>query len=163
MGRPRNEKGRCRVSKLFSLRRALGDAIIAANIGWTTDNVILLRQGDLWNTIATAISAAKNGMALHIGIAEGVTLGDAGASDMMLTITLTLICPPQVAADAVPEEDAAEKIMLLVDELGVGSGPRHCFWNFKLRSFADIEFPDPDGGSGFLGRQMVFTRKFSLR
>lgn len=149
------------MSKLLDLRKALASDIIAQDIGWTADNIIIKRQTALWNDIATAVAASKDGLALHIGVAEGQAQGDSGVGDMTLTLTLTVICVPEVDDAATPEEDVSEALMLFVDDHRIGHA--HIQWAFRFRSFADVEIPSPDGGTGFLGRQMVFERKFALR
>lgn len=148
------------MSKLYDMREALADSIIAANIGWTADTVLIKRQTDLWNDVATAISASgSSGAVLHIGVAEGDAQGEDDL-EMEVTVPLTILILPQCAPDgATPEEDLWEALVKHVHDLRLGSLP-HAY-RFRFRSFSDVEI-EADGGTGYLGRQTVFVRKLSL-
>lgn len=148
------------MSKLYDLRRALADAIIAADMGFTADNTIILRRGDLWNSLATAIGSSAAGLALHIGIAEGAAQGDDN-SIIELTIPLTILTLPVIDESAQPEEDVWEALVTFVCGLKLDPWD-HVFHEFRFRSFSDIEIPSPDGGTPMTGRQTVFARTITL-
>jgi hypothetical protein len=148
------------MSRLFQLRQDLAAAIIAAMpTVFSADNVILKRQGDLWNDIATAVAASASGMALHIGIAEGASTEDDGL-EMEITVPLTLLCPPEVVAGATPEEDVWETLVAAVHDMRLNPADPYAY-RFRFKSFSDIEVP-ADRGTAYLGRQTVFTRRLSL-
>lgn len=150
------------MSKLYDLRAALAAAIIAEGMGFTADNTIILRKGDLWNDLATAIASAKNGLALHIGIAEGAAEGDDGArGPISLTIPVTILTAPALDDGVTPEEDVWEALVLFVDGLKLDARD-HAYHEFRFKSFSDIEIPDPDRGTAWTGRQTVFTKTFHL-
>lgn len=142
------------MSKLFSYRNALKDSIVAADIGWTEDSIIIKRQGDLWNEVATAISAAKHGAVLHIGVASGESTDDEDLN-MDVSVPLTIICLPQVEEDATPEEDLWEDLVKHVHGLEL---PNESYgWRFKFKGFQDLEV-EADGGTSYLARQTTFTK-----
>lgn len=147
------------MSRLYDLRRALADAIIAADIGWTADNVIIRRQADLWNDLATAIATSADGVALHIGIAEGAATPK-HRRGLELTIPLTIVALPQTDADARPEEDLWEDLVDFVTGL-ILPGDQHSYSEFRIRSFTDVEI-NADNGSAMLGRQTVFEKLILL-
>lgn len=147
------------MSKLYDLRQELADSIIAADIGFTDDNVILRRQTDVWNDLATAIAASRDGMALHIGVAEGQASEEDGL-EMELSLTLTIVCRFQTAADATPEEDVWEALVSHVHDLRLSPTDSYAE-RFRFRSFADVEL-DSDRGPEWLGRQTVFAKKLSI-
>lgn len=146
------------MSQLYDMREALRDSIIAAGIGWTADTILLKRQTDLWNDVATAISASAAGAVLHIGVAEGNSTEDDGL-EMEVTVPLTILCLPQCDDGATPEEDLWEALVTHVHDLRLGSEPFG--YRFRFQSFTDLEI-DADGGTGYLGRQTVFKRNLSL-
>jgi hypothetical protein len=150
------------VSKLYDLRKALADAIIAEDMGFTADNTIILRRGDLWNDLATATASAEDGLALHIGIAEGAAQGDDGArGPIELTIPITILTSPQAEEGSTPEEDVWEAMVLFVCGLKLNASD-HAYHEFRFKTFSDIEVPSPDGGTAFFGRQTVFSKTFHL-
>lgn len=146
------------MSKLFDLRQALADSIVAADIGWTANSIIILRQTDLWNAVALAINESEHGCVLHIGVAEGDSTED-DSLEMEVSVPLTILCLPQVVANATPEEDLWEELVRHVHDLRVGT--EHYAYRFRFKSFADIEV-EADGGTGYLARQTVFKRQLSL-
>jgi hypothetical protein len=146
------------MSKLYDMREALAQSIIAADIGWTEATIILKRQTDLWNDVATAITMTKDGAVLHIGVAEGDAQGEDDL-EMEVTVPLTILCLPQCTADATPEEDLWEALVKHVHDLRLGT--EHHAYRFRFKSFSDLEI-EADGGTGYLGRQTVFVRKISL-
>ena len=143
------------MSKLYDLRQALADAIIAAEIGWTAETILLKRQGDLFNDLATGLATAANGAMLHIGIAEGAANPKHRLS-AELTIPLTIVCLPQVEEGATPEEDLWEALVRLVSGLRL-PGEEHSYSEFRFKSFSDIEIT-LDGGTSYLGRQTIFEK-----
>lgn len=148
------------MSKLYDMRRTLADKIIAADIGWTMDTVLLKRQTDLWNDVATAIASAANGAVLHIGIADGAG-NDGNALLMELTLTLTILVLPVVTDDgATPEEDLWEDLVKFVHGLRVGDRD-HCLHEFRFKSFSDGDL-QADGGTQYLARQTIFTKSLYM-
>ena len=145
--------------KLYDMRDALGDSIIAAAIGWTADSVIIKRQTDLWNDVATAIQCSKNGAVLHIGTADGKVTEDTGL-EMDLTLSLTILCLPQVLDGAIPEETLWEDLVKHVHDLRLAATDPYAY-RFRFQSFSDIEI-EADHGTAYLGRQSVFIRRLSL-
>lgn len=145
--------------KLYDMRDALGDSIIAAAIGWTADTILIKRQTDLWNDVATAIQCSKNGAVLHIGVAEGAATEEAGL-EMDVTLALTILCLPQLTDGAIPEETLWEDLVKHVHDLRLVSTDPYAY-RFRFKSFSDIEI-DSDRGTAYLGRQTVFIRKLSL-
>lgn len=146
------------MSKLYDIRADLAASIIAANIGWTADDIILKRQTDLWNDVATVVGSNKHGIALHIGIAEGTSTEAAGL-EMEITIPLTILCLPQVVEGATPEEDLWQAMVQHIHGLRLTDDPYA--WRFRFKSFSDLEI-QADQGTGYLGRQTVFTKRLSL-
>jgi hypothetical protein len=146
------------MSKLYDLRQALGNAIIAANLGWSQNTIILKRQTDLWNDVATSIEVSQNGAVLHIGTAEGTATEDDGL-EMEVTVPITILCLPELVEGATPEEDLWEALVLFVHDLRLDN--LHHSYRFRFKSFSDLEI-EADGGTGYLGRQSIFTRKLSL-
>jgi len=146
------------MSKLYDLRADLAASIIAANIGFSADNIILKRQTDLWNDVATALAGLGNGLVLHIGIAEGAST-EPDSLEMELTIPLTILCLPQVAEDATPEEDVWQALVEHVHGLRMAGDPYA--WRFRFKSFSDLEI-QADHGTGYLGRQTTFNKRLSL-
>lgn len=146
------------MSKLYDIRADLAASIIAANIGFTADNIIIKRQVDLWNDVASSIAASKDGIVLHIGVAEGSSLEDEEL-EIQASMPLTILCLPQVDEDATPEEDVWEALVLHVHGLRLGAD--HWARRFIFKSFSDIEI-EADGGSPYLGRQTIFAKQLSL-
>ena len=146
------------MSKLYDMRADLAASIIAADIGWTADTIILKRQTDLWNDVATSICASAAGAVLHIGVAEGRSSEEDGL-ELEITVPLTILCLPQVEEGATPEEDLWEALVSHVHDLRLGTD--HHAYRFRLKSFTDLEI-EADRGTGYLGRQTVFTRKLSI-
>lgn len=145
------------MSKLFDKRQDLAADIIAANIGWTADNIVYKRQTDLWNDVATAI-AAGSGSVLHIGAASG-DAGEGDELDMECTMVLTILCPPELADDATPEEDLWEALVNHVHDLRLGN--EHVTYRLKFKSWVDADI-EADGGTAYLARQTTFNFKLSL-
>jgi hypothetical protein len=156
--RPRGQERRLEMSKLYDFRAALKASIIDADIGWTDETVIIKRQTDLWNDVATAISASRDGAILHIGVARGSKTEDEDL-EMDVTVPLTIIALPQVAADSTPEEDLWEALIKHVHDLRLGGD--HYQWRLRFQAFEDIEI-DADGGAEYLGRQTTFTKRLSI-
>jgi hypothetical protein len=146
------------MSALYDMREDLAISIINAAIGWKSENILLKRQTDLWNDVATAIAASTHGVVLHIGVAEGKST-EPGCLEMEITVPLTLLCLPQVIENATPEEDLWEALVQHVHDLRLGTD--HFSYRFQFKSFTDLEI-EADGGTGYLGRQTVFIRKLSL-
>lgn len=146
------------MSRLYDIREALAASIVAADIGWAADSIIIKRQTDLWNDVATVVATNKHGAALFIGVAEG-TRTDERSLEMELTVPLTILVLPQTLEGATPEEDLWEALVEHVDDLTLGQD--HYSLRFRFKSFTDVEIR-ADGGTEYLGRQTVFTKKLSL-
>jgi hypothetical protein len=147
------------MSKLYDLRAELAASIIAANIGFTAENIILKRQTDLWNDVATVLAVDALGLVLHIGIAEGAA-SEPDSLELDLTIPLTILCLPQIAEGTTPEEDVWQALVQHVHDLRLSATEPYA-WRFRFKSFSDIEI-QADHGTGYLGRQSVFTKHLSL-
>lgn len=145
-------------NKLFDLRQALADAIADAGI-FRPDEIIIKRQTDLFNDIATALSTATNGVCLHIGVAEGKPTEDADL-EYEMTIPLTIIAEPQIAEGKKPEEVIWQALVKFVHGRKVSEGD-HYDYRFRAGPFQDLAVND-DNGSAYLGRQTVFFYKLSL-
>ncbi len=143
------------MSQLYDLRAALAAAIVTADIGWTADTILLKRQTDLGNDIATALSTAAHGAVLHIGIAEGSATAKHRLG-VELTLPLTIVCLPQVEEGATPEEDLWEALVRFVSGL-ILPGDAHCYSEFRFKSFSDADLT-LDGGTAYLARQTVFEK-----
>jgi len=143
------------MSTLFDLRQALANSIVAANIGWTSDIIVLKRQSDLWNDLITAIATSKIGACLHIGVASGKADPDSTDIDFDLTISLTIVIDPSPAPDVTPEEDLWELLVKHVHNLYLDAWSAFQF-RFRIDSFDDIEITSPDNSSSSLGRQTIF-------
>ena len=147
------------MSKMYDLRAALKTAIVAADIGFVDEAVLIRRQGSFWNQVASAISNAKHGSILHIGIASGKPTEEESL-EMELSIPLTIIAKPQVGREARPEEDLWEDLVTTVHDLRLpGTG----FYKDRLifDGFQDIDIV-ADGGTAYLGRQTIFKCRLSL-
>lgn len=147
------------MSKLYDMRQDLAAAIIAANIGWDESTVIIQRQTDLWNNVATAMATASNGAVLHIGVAEGRAQDDYELL-LDLSLTLTIICLPEVQPDATPEEELWENLVLFIHGHLPTVGD-HCVDGYRLKSFTDSDI-EADGGTRYLARQSVFAKALYL-
>ena len=146
------------MSKLFAFRQELATMIAAANIGFTEDNIIIKRQGDLWNDVATGINASKDGVVLHIGIARG-TSTEEDSLEMDVTLPVTLIALPQLVDGARPEEDLWEALVMLMHDYRFENKPFS--YRMKFQSFEDLEM-QADDGTEYLGRQTEFKTHLSL-
>jgi len=147
------------MSKLYDLRAQLKLDIIAANIGWVDDTIIIKRQTDLWNDIGTAIGSAKHGAVLHIGVASGTSTDD-HELEMELTLPFTILCEPQVIEDQIPEEDLWEDLLKFLQGKAMEDSDS-CLTGFRFKSFTDSELETPSGYK-YLARQTIFTKEFSL-
>jgi hypothetical protein len=148
------------VSKGLNKRQALKDAIVAANIGWTADSIVVKRQTDLWNDITSAIACRKTAhrCALHIGAPEGKRADD-DELEIDLTMTLTIVASPVAVKGETPEEDLWEDLVKFVDNLTLGTNTPERY-RLRYQSHQDVDL-DNDGIS-YLGRQTVFTMILSL-
>lgn len=146
------------MSQLYDMRAALRDSIIAADIGWTADTILLRRQTDLWNDVSVAIAASAAGAVLHLGVAEGRSTEE-DELEMEIQVPVTILCLPQTLSGATPEEDLWEALVRHIHDLRLGDDP-HAY-RFRFLSFTDLEI-EAGGGSEYLGRQTLFKRKLSL-
>ncbi len=147
------------MSKLYDMRAALKAAIIAADIGWVDATIIIKRQGSYWNDVATAISSAKHGAVLHIGVAAGEATEEESL-EMDLTIPVTIICKPQVLKSARPEEDLWEDLVVFLHGRRLADAD-HYAYRLRFKSVTDLDI-DAGGGTAYLGRQTIFKRLLSL-
>jgi hypothetical protein len=142
-----------------TLRKALADSIIAANIGWTAESVIHRRTTSLFNALATAVATAKNGIVLHIGVTSG-TSSDEDDAQLELDVPLTIVCSPEIDEQEEPvEEQLWEDLVKHVSQLAVTNEPPG--WQFRLKEFSDIEI-QADDGTAYFGRQTIFTKRFNI-
>lgn len=146
------------MSQLYDMRADLAAAIVAAEIGWTADTIILKRQTDLWNDVATAVELSASRAVLHLGVAEGTSTEDEGL-EIEMSIPLTILCLPELEEGATPEEDLWEALVTFMHGLQINQEPYS--YRFRFKSFQDLEI-GADGGTGYLGRQTIFLKKMSL-
>ena len=141
------------MSKLHDLRTAL-KAHLVAQAGWAPGDIILQRQGDLWNEIATAMSTAVNGACLVIQSAKGRNPDPDGKLVMELTMRVTLICAEQLQEGQTPEEELWETMVLAVH--GKSFHPSgNCIYEFQCMEFDD-DVQLADGAGNWLARETVF-------
>lgn len=143
---------------LLGLRKWLRDSIVAADLGLAKPDILLHRQGDLWNDIAVAISNAENGVCLKIEDPQGRNRDETGSRlDFSLTITATLLCEPNTDPDAVPAEPIFERLMHHIHGLGIPSGPGlPCGFRFLTQGFGEMEV------KGYLARQIIIAKRHIL-
>lgn len=146
------------MSKLFDFRQELATAIAAQDIGFTADNIILKRQGDIWNDIATAINASKDGVVLHIGIARGNSTEE-NSLEMDVTLPVTLIALPQLVDGARPEEDLWEALVNFLHDFRFANDAYA--YRLRFQSFEDLDIA-ADDGTEYLGRQTNFIKHLSI-
>lgn len=146
------------MSKLFESRQELATAIAAADIGFNADNIIIKRQGDLWNDIATSISASKDGVVLHIGTASGSSTEEDGL-EMDIILPITIIATTQLVDGARPEEELWEDLMTFLHDYRFANKP--FAYRLKFQSFEDLEI-EADDGTEYLGRRTNFKTHLSL-
>lgn len=146
------------MSKLFDYREALKASIVAADIGWVANHIIIKRQTDLWNEVATAIASNSNGTVLHIGVASGRSTEE-DELEMDVTIPLTILATPQLVEGATPEEDLWEALISHVHDLRLNDEAH--LYRFKFSGFEDLEI-EADNGTSYLGRQTNFTKRLSI-
>ena len=147
------------MSKLYTLRESLKADIVAAQIGWVADTIIIKRQADLWNDLSTAIAGAKHGAVLHIGVASGSSIDD-HSLEMELTLPITILCMPVLEEGQTPEEDLWEEMVKFVQGKAMEAS-ESCLTGFRFKSFTDSEI-ETQGGHKYLARQTIFTKEFSL-
>jgi len=149
------------MSALYDLRSGVKDALVAANIGWTAETVIINRQekddNDLWNSIATAVSRAKHRCVLHIGVAKGDPLDDSGDANMTVALPITILAEPNIRPDSMPEEDLWEATVRFMCGLKLQDGDLP-YQAFKFGGFQDMSEDTP----GYLSRQTLFTTALYL-
>jgi hypothetical protein len=146
------------MSKLYDFRRDLAASIADADI-IPLDAIVIKRQGDLWNDVASAVNVATDGICLVIGIATGEAISDADL-EMEVTVPLTLLVPPALEEGATPEEDVWETLVKHVHGLRLKPDD-HYNYRLLFKSWADAD-QKADDGTVYLGRQTVFTYKLSL-
>jgi hypothetical protein len=146
------------MSKLFDFRQELATMIAAADIGFTAANIIIKRQGDLYNDIATSIAASKDGVVLHIGIASG-TSTEEDSLEMDVVLPVTIIALPQLTDGARPEEELWEALVMLLHDYRFANKPFS--YRLKFQSFEDLEI-GADDGTEYLGRRTDFKTHLSL-
>jgi hypothetical protein len=147
------------MSKLYDLRENTKTDIVAADIGWEDDAIVIKRQSDLWNDISTAIASAKHGAVLHIGVASG-TSTDEYSLEMELSMPFTILCQPQVLPDQFPEEDLWEDLVKFIQGRAMENSGS-CLTGYRFKSFTDSELELPEGQK-YLARQTIFTKQINL-
>jgi hypothetical protein len=151
------------VSKLRDLRQAIADSLVTAGI-WQADAILIERQSDFWNDVATAMSAAKHGSILVIGVARG----DATEEDELendLTIPITILAQAACAPDQTPEEDLWEDTVRHLHGriLDYPGGGTHYSQRLRYQGFTDApELVDGAFEVAQLARQTLFKIRLSL-
>jgi hypothetical protein len=148
-----------RVAKLLQVRQFLRTHIAAADIGFSEDSIIIRRQSDLWNEVATAIAASENGAILHIGVADGTNSESAGL-ELEADIPITILALPQIQPDQFPEELLWEDLIKTVQGLKPSAG-LPWLYRFRMTRWTDMDLA-ADDGTTYLGRMTVFTARLSL-
>lgn len=152
------------MSKLYSLRRNIRDLLLEGGL-WTEGEVLIKRRGDIWNDVAVATGASKNGQCLVIGIAEGVLSSrhQKGSKLLILevTIPITMIELPN-GDPSEPEDDAEtdeetrwEATVMHLQGNPLGRSALHYELNFD--SFKDVEDDE------YVIRQTVFKTQLLLK
>ncbi len=153
------------MSTVYDLRASIAAALVTAGI-WQEDEIIIKRQTDIWNDIALAVGTSKNGMALAIGVAEGVSANKDASAGIWndLTIPITTFCSVSLEEGATPEEDIWERTVGFLngwvgrDALGK---PNHSQYRLIYQRFSDdVELADQV--ASFLARQTIFTAKHHI-
>jgi len=125
----------------------------------TAGAIILKRQTDIWNDIATAVNARTNPdrIAWVIGINEGSFLDD---TDLVadLTIPITSFCPISLQKGAAPEE---LKWHSMLHALHGWNDGLHCHYELKVRSFND-GIAQADGKPAWHARETIFNIRHNI-
>lgn len=148
------------MSTLLDLRQSYKDALVASGL-WNEEAIIIKRQTDIWNDIAVAMEATKNGCVLVIGVAAGRKNNSPGKIDLRLTMPFTIFCAPVLKPDETPEEDIWESTVGFLDGYaGIDpSGRRkHSMYELNFEDFSD-DVEIADGQPHYLARQSVFSVK----
>lgn len=147
------------MSRIYQLRKAVKDILVAAQL-WPADQIIIRRRGQIWNDVATAIAASKDGSCIVIGVAKGD--GDKSRQPrskqviMDVTVPVTIVETPQTDPDAEEsaEDDRWEKTVTLLQGNDLGRpGKGH---DFAFESFDEVESKE------YLIRQTVFKTRLVL-
>jgi hypothetical protein len=144
-------------SSLHRLREAIKTDLVTSTI-WKEEEIIIARQTSIWNDIAVAVANSKNGVALVIGVAEGIAKGESRDSiPMDLTIPITTFCEIQLSPTAIPEEKLWEDtVKRLTGKVPTGTGLRqHANYRLRFKRFSD-DVETADDVAHLLARQTIF-------
>lgn len=156
------------MSTLFDLRKSYQAALVASGL-WNEEAIIIKRQTDIWNDIAFAMEATKNGCVLVIGVAAGRKNKGQGSGngklDLQLTMPFTIFCAPVIDESdenaPPPEEDIWENTIGFLDGYA-GNDPsgrrKHSMYELSFEDFSD-DVEIADGQPHYLARQSVFSVK----
>lgn len=149
------------MSKFYDVREWIRDTLIAAELGWTTDTILIKRQGgNIWNQVATAMAIAKHNCVLQIECPSGENTEEADL-ELNVTIQLNLLAAGEILPGTLPEEDIWQAMVKRLH--GAKREPSHGWtYRLKLRRFADMEAESDDGGATYLCRQTFFEYRLSL-
>lgn len=150
-------------SKLHKLRAAIKATLVDAGI-WDEGAVIIDRQSDFWNDVATAMSAATHNAILVIGTARGDSTEEDGLEND-LTIPVTILATNTLSPEQMPEELLWEKTVQHLHNRVLDYAGAIDHWAFRLRyqGFTDApELVEANLDVVQLARQSVFKVKFSL-
>lgn len=150
-------------SKLHRLRAAIKATLVDAGI-WDESAVLIDRQSDFWNDVATAMSAATHNAVLSIGTARGDGSEEDGLENE-ITVPITILATNTLSPDRMPEELLWERTIQHLHNrvLDYDGGVDH--WNYRLRyqGFTDApELVEANLDVVQLARQTVFRVKLSL-
>ena len=148
-----------------NLRERLADSIAAKPaVELMREQIVVERQGDLFDKVTVAAQAAESGVVLVLGIAEGENRDASGhtALDFDLRITLSLMVDALVdpdAADVTPEESIFDVLCDHCHGLTIPGENPHCDWMFKVIGFGEVTDGDL---RGYLVRQIVLSKRATL-
>lgn len=156
---------------LTKLRDDLKTAIAAAEaVALTADQIVSKRKGNVWNAVTVAVQGAGNGICLHLSTPEADG-GREGARRAEVTLAMTLVEAQPAAEDDDSLEQTAEALITFVERsisIPAPSPRTEAMWyhpltaGWRLKSYAEIEVTDQDGGSSMPGIQLSFTRTLSI-
>ena len=147
------------MSGLADLRARVKTALVDSGL-WTADEVVIRRRTKIWNDIAIAIEASKNGRCIVVGTAKGDPDTKRQPHSKIIATTITvpvsIIELPEADPDVddEPEDELWEKTVLLLQGNTLG-GPK--FDDFAFDGFDEVEAPQ------YLIRQTLFKTRIVLR
>lgn len=150
-------------SKLHRLRAAIKATLVDAGI-WDESAVLIDRQSDFWNDVATAMSAATHNAVLVIGIARGDGSEEEGLENE-LTVPITILATNTLSPGQMPEELLWERTVqhLHNRQLDYDGAVDHWAYRMRYQSFSDApELVEANLDLVQLARQSVFRIRLSL-